>query len=130
MDPKYSVIMRLTCRSWSFFHVNIVLRTVIQVNLSVKLSLGSMETEGRLDWNMGPRPLGLKEIDGLLVPPGKAYTMRLDCSDLKSRFKDNDLSQYYLLVGGKPFLNMIFEPHREKTGFLHMQKQRCRSAVQ
>ena len=23
----------------------------------------------------GPRPLVLKEIDGLLVPPGKAYTM-------------------------------------------------------
>ena len=22
---------------------------------------------------MGPRPLGPKEIDGLLVPPGKAY---------------------------------------------------------
>ena len=24
---------------------------------------------------LGPRPLGPKEIDGLLVPPGKAYTM-------------------------------------------------------
>ena len=23
----------------------------------------------------GPRPLGPKEIDGLLVPPGKAYSM-------------------------------------------------------
>ena len=24
---------------------------------------------------MGPRPLWPKEIDGLLVPPGKAYTL-------------------------------------------------------
>ena len=24
---------------------------------------------------IGPRPLGPKEIDGLLMPPGKAYTM-------------------------------------------------------
>ena len=27
---------------------------------------------------MGPRPLGPKEIDGLLVPPGKAYTLPAD----------------------------------------------------
>ena len=27
---------------------------------------------------MGPRPLGPKEIDGLLVPPGKAYTLLTD----------------------------------------------------
>ena len=26
----------------------------------------------------GPRPLGPKEIDGLLVPPGKAYTLLTD----------------------------------------------------
>ena len=24
---------------------------------------------------MGPRPMGPKEIDGLFVPPGKAYTL-------------------------------------------------------
>ena len=24
---------------------------------------------------MGPRPMGPKEIDGLLVPPGKVYTL-------------------------------------------------------
>ena len=24
---------------------------------------------------MGPRPFGPKEIDGLLVPPGKAFTL-------------------------------------------------------
>ena len=27
---------------------------------------------------LGPRPLGSKEIDGLLVPPGKAYTLLTD----------------------------------------------------
>ena len=27
---------------------------------------------------MGPHPLGPKEIDGLLVPPGKAYTLLID----------------------------------------------------
>ena len=27
----------------------------------------------------GPRPLWPKEIDGLLVPPGKAYTLPTDC---------------------------------------------------
>ena len=27
---------------------------------------------------MGPCPLGPKEIDGLLVPPGKAYTLLTD----------------------------------------------------
>ena len=27
---------------------------------------------------MGPRPLGPKEIDRLLVPPGKAYTLLTD----------------------------------------------------
>ena len=26
---------------------------------------------------MGPHPLGLKEIDGLLVPPGEAYNTLL-----------------------------------------------------
>ena len=28
--------------------------------------------------NMGPRPLGPKEIDGLLVPPGKACSLLTD----------------------------------------------------
>ena len=27
---------------------------------------------------MGTRPLGAKEIDGLLVPPGKAYMLLTD----------------------------------------------------
>ena len=27
---------------------------------------------------MGPCPLGPKEIDGLLLPPGKAYTLLTD----------------------------------------------------
>ena len=29
-------------------------------------------------WNMDPRPLGPKDIDGLLLPPGKAYTLLTD----------------------------------------------------
>ena len=31
---------------------------------------------------MGPHPLGPIEIDGLLVPPGKAYTLLTDHSGL------------------------------------------------
>ena len=30
---------------------------------------------GQSGRNMGPCPLGPKEIDGLLVPPGKAYML-------------------------------------------------------
>ena len=29
-------------------------------------------------WKYGPRPLGPKEIDGLLVPPCKAFTLLTD----------------------------------------------------
>ena len=43
---------------------------------------------------MGPRPLGTKKIDGLLVPPGKAYTLLTDH-----------------LITGKP---LWFEPALEK----------------
>ena len=43
---------------------------------------------------MGPRPLGPKEIDGLLVPPDKAYTLLTDH-----------------LITGDPF---CFEPAKEK----------------
>ena len=34
--------------------------------------------QGWLGENMGPRPFGSKEIDGLLVPPGKASTLLTD----------------------------------------------------
>ena len=34
----------------------------------------NVSSQGWLGGNMGLRPLGHKEIDGLLVPPGKAYT--------------------------------------------------------
>ena len=47
-------------------------------------------------WMSGARPLGPKEIDGLLVSPGKAYTL---------------LSDYWLLyILGPP----MYEPAQEK----------------
>ena len=53
------------------------------------------DTKGWLGGNMGPCPLGPKEIDGLLVPPGKAHTLLTDCLvtgqslHRKSGFKSN-----------------------------------------
>ena len=29
-------------------------------------------------WEYGPPPIGPKEIDGMLVPPGKAYVLLTD----------------------------------------------------
>ena len=34
--------------------------------------------QGLSSGNVGPRPLGPEVIDGLLVPPGKAYTLLTD----------------------------------------------------
>ena len=65
-----------------------VLKVIIsnQVSLSINyLKTGSQYypkihslNRGWFSGNMCPRPLGPKEIDGLLVPPGKAYTLLTD----------------------------------------------------
>ena len=65
---------------------------------------------------MGPRPLGPKERDGLLVPPGKAYTQLtghlITCLSLprKSGFKSNHPYMCYWLsrvVLFQAFLDVI-----------------------
>ena len=38
------------------------------------------------------------------------------------------LSQFFLKPNYSVNFSVIYEPHREKTGFLHMRKQRRRSA--
>ena len=52
--------------------------------ISIVSNLFHIDHEVCLGSNMGPSPLGLKEIDGLLVPPGKAYSLLTAHDALKS----------------------------------------------
>ena len=60
-------IRRTDAGLWPFF--------MYQLTLS---AFGSGELKRVVVWEYGLRPLGRKEIDGLLVPPGKAYTLLTD----------------------------------------------------
>ena len=72
-------------------------------------------------WGMGGRPLGLEEIDGLLVPPGKDYKLltifllvnRSEGLSLPRKCGSNQtIRTYNLLVYLCGFIfNHIFEYH-------------------
>ena len=46
---------------------------IIPLKRQCYMYIAKMGFTGVYMYNLGPRPLGPKEIDGLFVPPGKAY---------------------------------------------------------
>ena len=69
---------------------------IARITLSGNMQAAMCPTCSGTNGCQGPRPLGPKEIDGLLVSPGKAYTL---------------LSDYWLLnILGPP----MYEPAQEK----------------
>ena len=59
-----------------------------------------VEIEYHSNIGLGPRPLGPKEIDGLLVPPGKAYTLLTNHLSLPRKNGSSQTIHMYI----KPFV--------------------------
>ena len=69
------------CQTWSETQIVGFLMQrfcVIPVQGHLCCLLASMQVTTDKGQGLGPRPLGLREIDGLHVPPGKAYTLPTD----------------------------------------------------
>ena len=71
-------------------------------------------------WQYGPRPLGPKEIDGLLVPPSKAFSLLTDHlitskpiwsePDQEKCFKSNHKDKpLWLIVGCGLYLKRLLD---------------------
>ena len=57
--------------------VLLLINCILNLILKTLLALGTYQNKGSR-WEYGPRPSGPKEIDGLLVSPGKASTLLTD----------------------------------------------------